>query len=131
MSNCSDEFRAEIINCEVSYKKGNIDYEVLKLMDIKREIKYFKTTNSYINNFIDYMKCNVIKKLKNLNLVKIYLNIFDKNNILHRLIVNISNMLRDLLKYKEKFTFNKSVFVAITYENKLVFTGRLDFNDLN
>ena len=39
MSSCSDEICAKIINCNVSYKMGNTDYEVLKLMDIKQEIR--------------------------------------------------------------------------------------------
>jgi hypothetical protein len=111
------------LSCNVNYKKGYIDYEVIKLNDIKKEIKYFKNTNTYFSYIIDYIKNNVIKHYPNLNLVKIQLNIFDKNNIIHRFIIKISNMIQDILNYKEKIFLCKSIIIYITYENKIIFAG--------
>ena len=123
-------FYGRNISCKVYYKEGFFDYEVSKLDNIKEEKLYFKNCDNYIRSFIEHIKNNVIKKLKNLNLVQIYLAIFDENNILHRFIVTISNMIQDLLKYKEKICFKKSVFVYVTYENNIVFTGNISFKGL-
>ena len=118
------------ISAMVNYKVGLFDYEVEKLVDIKSELYYYKNSDNYIRGFIEYMKTHIIKKLPNLNAVKIYLAIIDESNILIRFMITISNMLQDILKVNQKLTFKQSVFVYITYENKLVFNGIIDFTGI-
>ena len=121
---------AQQISAQVNYKIGFFDYEVEKLVDIKSELYYYKNSDNYIRGFIEYMKTHIIKKLPNLNAVKIYLAILDESNILIRFMITISNMLQDILKVNQKLTFKQSVFVYITYENKLVFNGIIDFTGI-
>jgi len=121
---------AQQISAQVNYKIGFFDYEVEKLVDIKSELYYYKNSDNYIRGFIEHMKTHIIKKLPNLSLVKIYLVILDESNILIRFMITISNMLQDILKVNRKLTFKQSVFVYITYENKLVFNGIIDFTGI-
>jgi hypothetical protein len=127
----SNGFYGRQVSCRVYYNIGFFDYEVSKLDDIKEELEYYKNTDAYIKGFIDYIKQNVIKKVKNLNSVKIELTIFDKDVILHRLIITVANMIKDILKCKEKIDFYKSVIVCVEYENVIVFMGNLNFTGLN
>lgn len=127
----SSGFYAKLVKCNVYYNESYFDYEVSKLVDIKEELKYFTDTNNYIRSFIEHLKNNVIKKLPNLNSVKIELNIFDRDNMLHRFIIVISNMIQDLLRLKEKICICKSIIVSIKYENKLIFIGNLNFTGID
>jgi hypothetical protein len=127
----SNGFYAKLIDCNVYYDESYFDYEVSKLVDIKEELKYFTDVNNYIRCFIEHLKNNVIKKLPNLNSVKIELSIFDRDNILHRFVILISNMLHDLLKLKKKLNFYKSIIVSVEYENKLIFMGNLNFTGID
>jgi hypothetical protein len=124
-------FYGRHVSCSVYYKSGFLDYEVAKLDNIQQELEYYKNTDAYIKGFIDYIKQNVIKKVKNLNSVKIELAIFDKDVILHRLIITVANMIKDILKCKEKIDFYKSVIVRVQYENETVFMGNINFTGLN
>lgn len=124
-------FYAEHISANVQYNKGLIDYDVSKLDNIKLEKIYCKNSNAYILGFIEHMKTHIIKKLPKLNAVNIYLVTLDKGDILIRFMITITNMMHDILKIKRKLTFNKSIFVYITYENKIVFTGVIDFRGLD
>jgi hypothetical protein len=124
-------FNAICVDCKVYYKKGLFDHEVERLVDLKKEIRYYKNTDSYIKCFIEHIKTNVIKKLPNLTLVEINLGCFDRNNILHRFMITITEMIQNLLKIKEKINHYKSVFVIVTYENKIEFVGNLNFAGLD
>jgi len=124
-------FNAICVDCKVYYKKGLFDHEVERLVDLKKEIRYYKNTDSYIKCFIEHIKTNVIKKLPNLTLVEINLGCFDRNNILHRFMITITEMIQNLLKIKEKINHYKSVFVIVTYENKIEFVGNLNFTGLD
>jgi hypothetical protein len=126
----NDGFYTDSVSCNVHYTEKYNDYNVNKLSDIKYEEIYCNNCNIYIKSFIDYIKDNIIKKLENLNFVKIHLNIFDKNNILHRLIITVSNMAYDLLKIKKHISFNKSVFTYVTYNKKIVFIGNINFENV-
>jgi len=127
----SNGFYANQIDCNVYCDEGYFDYEVSKLVDIKEDLKYFTDVNNYIRCFIEDLKNNVIKKLPNLNSVKIELNIFDRDNILHRFVILISNMIQDLLKFKQKINLCKSIIVSVEYENKLIFIGNINFTGID
>jgi hypothetical protein len=120
------DFVADCIDCQVYYKPGLFDHDVERLEDIHHNIQPYKDSDHYIKGFIDYIKHNVIKKFPNLSLIEIAISVFDNNNILHRLMVTVANMLQDILKIKGKFDTKNTVFVVVTYENKIVFTGTLE-----
>jgi hypothetical protein len=74
------------------------DFEIIKVSDIEREINYCYDSTQYIMRFIEMLKDRVIKLLRNLNQVKIMIGIFDKNNILHRLMVGAYYVICNILK---------------------------------
>ena len=120
------DFAADCIDCQVYYKPGLFDHDVERLENIHHKIRPYKDSDHYIKGFIDHIKHNVIKKIPNLSSIQIGLFVFDKNNIFHRLMVTVVNMMWEILKIKDKFDTKNTVFVFVTYENKIVFTGTLE-----
>jgi hypothetical protein len=133
MNNYSQHgFYAETASCNVRYNrsffKNEINENSIQLFDLEKEIFYCKNEVDYIKSFIDHIKEKVIKKCKNLSSVKIILATFDKNNILHKIIIAITTMMKNLLQIKEKVNYYKSIMVIIEYEGQEVFMGGLNFN---
>ena len=132
-------FYAKTISCNVRYNvmynvsffKNEINEDDVRVDNIKKEIIFCKNDVDYIKRFIDHIKERVIKKCKNLNSVKITLATFDKNNLIHKLIVVIANMMKKILKIKEEENIYKSIFVVIEYEGQTVFMGGLNFTGLD
>jgi len=129
-------FYSERISCDFQYNasffKNQInEHDNIKLENIEKEIIYCKNDVDYIRHFIEYLKEKVIKKCKHFSSVKIMLATFDKNNIIYSIIIVISNMLKNLLKIKEKENIYKSIFVVIEYESQIIFIGKLNFNGLD
>jgi hypothetical protein len=107
------------------------DFEIIKVSDIEREIKYCDSSTQYIIRFIDMLKDRVIRILHNLNEVKIMIGVFDKNNILHRLMVGAYNLICNILKRDVKNkNFYKTIFTIIEYEGRVVFIGNISFDDI-
>jgi len=107
------------------------DFEIIKVSDIEREIKYCDSSTQYIIRFIDMLKDRVIRILHNLNEVKIMIGVFDKNNILHRLMVGAYNLICNILKRDVKNkNFYKTIFTIIEYEGNVVFIGNISFDDI-
>jgi hypothetical protein len=122
-------FYAQHNSCKVWYSK-TVDYKIYKLTDLKSELIYCKNTHDYIRTFIEHLKDNVIRNFKNLGLVSIQLCIFDKDNILHKFIIKITTMLRNILIGKKMPSVYTSIFVVVKYENNIVFMGLVDFAGL-
>lgn len=89
-----------------SYLKD--DFEIIKVSDIAREIHYCNGSIQYIMRFIELLKDKVIRFLPNLNEVKIIMGIFDKNNVLHRLMAGAYNVICNILNIDIKI---KKVFI--------------------
>ena len=107
------------------------DFEIIKLEDVLKEKEFCYGTDQYIKNFIEIMKERVIRNLPKLEKVKIILGVFDKNNLFHRILINVYNMLSKILKKEiKKINFYKSIIVIIKYEDKEVFIGSLNFDGL-
>jgi predicted transcriptional regulator len=124
-------FHVDSIKSDVYTKLGIFDHEVERIENIHHKIIHFKNSNHYIRYFIDKLKHNVIKKYPNLSSINIHLNVFDNNNILHRLIVTVSNMIQELMKLNNRLIcLKKTVFVTVSYENNIVFIGFVDFTGL-
>jgi len=123
----------ESLYCKVNFKYTTVlrdDFDIIDLKDIERERSYCFGSDQYIKNFIEVMKEKVIKKLPELNKVKIILGIFDKNNIWHRFMITTAQILLKILKIERKLNFYKSIIVLIKYENEVVFTGDLNFEGI-
>jgi len=116
---------------DMSFFKNEINEHDIELDNLEKEIIYCKNDVDYIKGFIDHIKERVIKKCKNLSSVKIILATFDKNNLIHKFIIVIANMMKNLLKIKEKVNIYKSIFVVIEYEDQPVFMGDLNFTGLD
>lgn len=127
----SGGFEVLTTKCKVYFNKGFLDYDVVKLVDVRKEVRYVSSDDNYIKLFIDDLKNMVIRKLPCLNLVSIQLSVLDNNKILHRFIITISNMVNDLLKLKQKIDLNKTIIVCVEYDNQIVFLGGLNFTGLN
>ena len=107
------------------------DFEIIKLEDIWREENHCYGVDQYIKQFIEVMKERVIRYLPELEKVDILLATLDRNNLLHRLIISVSEMMVKMLNLKaRKFDYYKSVFVIIKYDGKNVFMGNLNFEGL-
>jgi hypothetical protein len=77
------------------------------------------------------MKERVIRYLPELEKVDILLATLDKNNLLHRLMISVTEMIKQMLNLKaRKIDYYKSVFVIIKYDGKNVFMGNLNFEGL-
>jgi hypothetical protein len=128
-------FYAKRVSCNFRYNRSFFKYEIdqgdITISNLEKEIIYCKNDVDYINSFIEHIKEKVIKKCKNLSSVKIMLATFDKNNIIHKLMVVITNMMWNLLKIKDKVNLYKSIIVFIEYEDQPVFIGDLNFTGLD
>ena len=107
------------------------DFEIIKLQDVWREETYCFGVDQYIKKFIEVMKERVIRYLPELEKVDVILATLDRNNLLHRLIISVRDMMVKMLNLKErKIDYYKSVFVIIKYNGKNVFMGCLNFEGL-
>jgi len=112
-----------------SYLKD--DFEIIKVSDIEREIDYCYDSTQYIMRFIEMLKDRVIRLLHNLNEVEMMIGVFDKNNILHRLMVGAYYVICNILKTDVKSkNFYKTIFTIIKYEGKVVFMGNISFDGI-
>jgi hypothetical protein len=125
--------RYENLHCRVNFKWKTVlkdDFEIIDLKDIERERRHCYGEDQYIKNFIEVMKERVIRKLPELNKVKIMLGVFDKNKVMHRLMVATFQMLCKILKIEKKINLYKSIIVMIEYEGQIVFNGSLSFDGI-
>jgi hypothetical protein len=122
------------IHCVLNWKYTSFlknDFEIIKVSDIEREIKYCNDSTQYIMRFIEILKDRVIRILPNLNEVKITIGVFDKNNLLHRLIVGAYYVICNILKRDVKRkNFYKSIITIIEYEGHVVFMGDISFDGI-
>jgi hypothetical protein len=79
---------------------------------------------------VEFIKENVIRKYKDLDKISIHVQMFDKNNIIHRFVINVINIMRDLMHIKDKIDFYKSICVSVYNNNHYVFTGQINFTGL-
>lgn len=107
------------------------DFVIINTTDIEREINYCNDSTQYIMRFIEMLKHRVIRLLPNLNKVKINIGIFDKDNILHRLIVGAYYVVCNILRKETiKKSFYKTIFTIIEYEDNIVFMGAISFDGI-
>lgn len=124
----------EHLHCKVHWKYTSWfedDFEIIKLDDVWREESYCYGVEQYIKLFIGVMKERVIRYLPELRRVKVILKTLDKNNVLHRLAISVTDMMIKMLNLRaRKIDHYKSIFIIIKYEGKNVFIGSLSFEGL-
>ena len=124
----------EDIHYKLNWKYKSLlkdDYEIINVTDIVKEINYCYDSTQYIIRFIEMLKDRVIRLLPHLNKVKIMIGVFDKDNVLHRLIVGAYYVICNILKREVKIkSFYKSIFTIIEYEGNIVFMGELSFDGI-
>lgn len=124
----------ETLQCKVHWKYKTWledDFEIIKLEDVWREENYCHGIDQYIKQFIEVMKERVIRYLPKLEKVDVILATLDRNNLLHRLIISVGEMMKKILNVKaRKIDYYKSVFVIIKYDGKNVFMANLSFDGL-
>ena len=124
----------EDIHYKLNWKYKSLlkdDAVIINVTDIEREINYCYNSTQYIMSFIEILKHRVIRFLPDLNKVEIMIGVFDKDNLLHRLIVDayyvVCNILRRDLKINN---FYKTIFTIIKYEGEIVFMGHISFDGI-
>lgn len=134
MSNHKQIIYYESLHSKVNWKYKSWledDFEIIKLEDIWRKENYCYGVDQYIKQFIEVMKERIIRYLPELKKVHVILATLDRNNLLHRLIISVSEMMVKMLNLKpRKIDYYKSVFIIIKYDGKNVFMGNLNFEGL-
>lgn len=93
------------------------------IKDLKKYRMKFKTELQYWYYVINHIKEKILIKLPNLRKAKIYINTFDKNNVMHQFILSASEYIGNLLKLK--FTLSHTIFIYIQYGNEIKFIGNV------
>lgn len=112
-----------------SYLKD--DFEIINVSDIEKEINYCYDSTQYIMRFIEMLKDRVIRLLRNLNDVKIIIGVYDKNNVLHRLMVGAYYVICNILNRDVNRNLYKTIFTVVEYEGCIVFMGDLSFDGID
>ena len=130
MSSNKDLITYQHAGCKVIWEYKSVlhnDVDIIKITDAYKEIGQCFGEKQYIQSFIEAIKTRVIKNLPDLSKVRIALGIFDKNNILHKLLIKTYSMLADILKITQKLDLYNTIFAIVLYDDKVVFTGSLEF----
>ena len=103
----------------------------IKISDLQRETGYCYGSTRYIMGFIEMLKHKVIRLLPDLSDVKIILGVYDKNNILHSLLIGAYCIICNMLKKEvNKNYIYKTVITIIKYKGDVVFIGGLSFHGI-
>jgi hypothetical protein len=124
----------EEVHCKIHWNYTSLlkdDFEIIKVSELKSEIRYCYGSNQYIMSFIEVMKNRVIRLLPNLSDVEIIIGVFDRNNILHRLIIGAYYLINNMLKREiHKKNFYKTIITIIKYKGEIVFMGEISFDGI-
>ena len=127
---------AHVSDCHVYSKPLSYDFiegrvcyqnsakpEIKDISDLKQYRMKFKTELQYWYYVINHIKEKILIKLPNLRKARIYINTFDKNNIIHQFILNVTEFIANILK--KPFVLDKVILIYIQYENKIKFIGNV------
>ena len=96
---------------------------ITHISDLREYRMKFKTELQYWYYVINFIKEEILIKLPNLRMAKIYMNTFDKNNLIHQFILSVGEFIGVLLK--RKCMLNEMIFVYIQYGNEIKFIGNI------
>ena len=120
------------IKYKIKYHKNVYEniYSIDKISSIDHVDDYCYGSDQYIKKYIEFLKDNIIRSLPKLNKMKMYLSVIDKDNILHRLLVDSFNMVCKILKMNCNNNLYKTIVVVIYYENQNIFMGGINFDGI-
>ena len=120
------------IKYKIKYHKSVYEniYSIDNISSIEHVDDYCYGSDQYIKKYIEFLKDNIIRSLPKLNKMKMYLSVIDKDNILHRLLVDSFNMVCKILKMNCNNNLYKTIVVVIYYENKNIFVGGINFDGI-
>jgi quinolinate synthase len=105
------------------YFKNSEKPMIERISDLKQYRMKFKTELQYWYYVINHIKEKILIKLPDLRRAKIYINTFDKKNVIHQFILSVAEFIGDLLK--KKFVLNQVIFIYVQYDNKIKFIGNV------
>ena len=114
----------ELISGKVYYISIKNRYIIYNIDILQKNIIKFKNEDIYINHMINYIKDNIIKNCFNLKNIKIKIEIFDKNNYIHNIIINVINKLHNNQLNNQ---YNRLILIYIFENNNIMFIGNLNF----
>jgi hypothetical protein len=97
--------------------------EIDRIEDLKQYRMKFKTELQYWYYVINHIKERILIKLPDLRRAKIYINTFDKKNVIHQFILSVAEFISNMLK--KPFVLNQVIFIYVQYENKIKFIGNV------
>ena len=107
----------EIVSATVEYSKP---FTLKHVHNFKQTQMFFKTEKAYLYYYVNYLKENILIKLPDLRKAQLYIKLFDKNNLIHQLIVSVN----DFIQIALKLTYSKSrIFIYVQYGNEIKFIG--------
>ena len=105
------------------YYENSEKPQIKHISDLKKYRMKFKTELQYWYYVINHIKENILIKLPDLRRAKIYINTFDKNNVIHQFILSVSEFINKILK--KPFVLNQVIFIYIQYGNEIKFIGNV------
>lgn len=118
------------LGCNVHATPGSYDYYVNKIKNPIMKQYYFKTSDEYFKYIIDKLKDGILRTIPDLQFVNIQIHAFDKNNMLHRLIITVKNILHGLFTLREQIHLRKMAYIVIKYKNIPIFLGGTCFDGI-
>jgi len=112
----------DFVEAKVYYENSSNPI-IKRISDLKQYRMKFKTELQYWYYVINHIKEKILIKLPDLRRAKIYINTFDKKNVIHQFILSVAEFIGDLLK--KKFVLNQVIFIYVQYDNKIKFIGNV------
>ena len=112
----------DFVEAKVYYE--NSSKPIIKhIADLKQYRMKFKTELQYWYYVINHIKEKILIKLPDLRRAKIYINTFDKNNIIHQFILSVAEFISNILK--KPFVLNQVIFIYVQYGSEIKFIGNV------
>jgi len=105
------------------YYRNSAKLKIDHIEDLKQYRLKFKTEMHYWYYVINHIKEKVLIKLPDLRRAKIYINTFDKNNVIHQFILSVGEFIANILK--RPFVLNQMIFIYIQYGHDIKFIGNV------
>ncbi len=112
----------DFVEAKVYYE--NSSKPIIKhIADLKQYRMKFRTELQYWYYVINHIKEKILIKLPDLRRAKIYINTFDKNNVIHQFILSVAEFISNILK--KPFVLNQVIFIYVRYGNEIKFIGNV------
>lgn len=122
-----------VCKCDVEYEIYNYiwdKYYSIKMMkNFQKQIINCKTVNQFLNMVINYIKDEIIRQYPCFEKFKIEISSVNYENIYHRIMVSINEIMALKLNIHE-INYNKSLVIIIWYETELVFITSVNFDKI-